>query len=301
MSLPIHSASHTWAPVTLPYYREDFIKKHSVPRVEEIRSAEDVLSQRNTERVVALSLGVVVRHGLASNEREGQNLLFLESQRPELPIPRLLAMFREGEELFIVMERIHGQRLDTLWPCLSASEKDSVIASLKNTLKHIRSLKGQFFGSVDRGSLPHHLFYTTEHDPARSGPFDSEQELNRGLLQQYQYVQALNGYQDYKSQFYENAFARVLQGHAPVFSHTDIQRKNIIVKGLDRSGHSSSDMTAYLVDWEDAGWYPEYWEYFSMFTTFSWVDDWCERAAELVDVWPAETAVMKLMHTDLFM
>jgi Ser/Thr protein kinase RdoA (MazF antagonist) len=41
-----------------------------------------------------------------------------------------------------------------------------------------------------------------------------------------------------------------------VFSHRDLTPRNILVHEGKISG---------LVDWEDSGWYPEYWEYVKFF------------------------------------
>jgi aminoglycoside phosphotransferase (APT) family kinase protein len=35
-----------------------------------------------------------------------------------------------------------------------------------------------------------------------------------------------------KAEFYQGAFPVILQGHAPVFTHGDFQRKNIIIKRI---------------------------------------------------------------------
>jgi len=35
-----------------------------------------------------------------------------------------------------------------------------------------------------------------------------------------------------KAESYRGAFPVVLQGHAPIFTHGDFQRKNIIIKGI---------------------------------------------------------------------
>jgi hypothetical protein len=56
-----------------------------------------------------------------------------------------------------------------------------------------------------------------------------------------------------------------------------------------------------LVDWEDAGWYPEYWEYFSAFANFRWDDDWCARVEDFITAWPAETSIMMMIYADLWL
>lgn len=62
--------------------------------------------------------------------------------------------------------------------------------------------------------------------------------------------------------FTKKYFARVLQGHRPTFTHGDVQQKNIMVventSRPDDQGGRSFDIV--LVDWENAGWFPDFWE-----------------------------------------
>ncbi|OJD11964.1 hypothetical protein AJ78_07365 [Emergomyces pasteurianus Ep9510] len=65
-------------------------------------------------------------------------------------------------------------------------------------------------------------------------------------------------------------------------------------------GERSFDVV--LVDWDFAGWYPDFWEFFTASTPFAyvyWEDDWCWRVQEFLHVWPAETAVMRMIDKDL--
>jgi len=57
--------------------------------------------------------------------------------------------------------------------------------------------------------------------------------------------------------------------HRIVLSHCDLAPRNIIVQEVKITG---------LVDWEDSGWYPEYWEYVKFFQRPS-THDW-KRYAE---------------------
>lgn len=61
--------------------------------------------------------------------------------------------------------------------------------------------------------------------------------------------------------------------HDIVFTHADLNMRNILV---DEDGKLSG-----IVDWECAGWYPEYWEYtkahFGARYTFRWIADVVDR------------------------
>ncbi|TPX11419.1 uncharacterized protein E0L32_007838 [Thyridium curvatum] len=61
--------------------------------------------------------------------------------------------------------------------------------------------------------------------------------------------------------------------HRVVFTHSDVAPRNIIVR---------DDKVVGLIDWEDAGWYPEYWEYVKFFQRSSTADaDWKDAADEI--------------------
>ncbi len=53
------------------------------------------------------------------------------------------------------------------------------------------------------------------------------------------------------------------------FSHADLNLTNIIV-----SGTSGSYKVAGIIDWEQAGWYPEYWEYCKLILSERYDGEW---------------------------
>jgi len=92
-----------------------------------------------------------------------------------------------------------------------------------------------------------------------------------------------------------------VEGRAPVFTHCDLQRKNILVEEVQGTAKDEKDFRISLVDWESAGWYPVYWEYFVAFISLKWDDDWCSKFAQAVDAWPAEAGMMKIVYQDLWL
>ena len=80
--------------------------------------------------------------------------------------------------------------------------------------------------------------------------------------------------------------------------------KNIIVaeKRGDSSNGGERSFDVALVDWEMAGWLPEFWEYFCASIPFNyvgWDDDWCWRTGHFLPVYFAETAVMRELDRDM--
>ena len=111
----------------------------------------------------------------------------------------------------------------------------------------------------------------------------------------------MNNVQDFKNNFYAQHLDEVLCEHKPTLTHCDLQRKNIMVcPKSTNSLHREFEVS--LVDWEDAGWYPEYWEYFVAFTGFGlWDNDWCQQIEKVITAWPKETAIMMMIYRELFL
>jgi hypothetical protein len=126
----------------------------------------------------------VVKYGRGTNEIEGHNLLFVEHHlRNIVRAPRLYAMYRDSDgTLFLVMEFLEGESLEKLWGTLAADEKSHITCRLKVIFDGMRSLPSPgFYGSVIKGSIPHHLFYTNPPNRRISGPFLHENEVNSGI------------------------------------------------------------------------------------------------------------------------
>lgn len=216
-------------------------------------------------------------------------------------------MYHENNKLYIIMELIPGVTLQKLWPSLSEHDKMFILNELRIIFDQMRRLAPPvpgFYGNVAKGFVPHFLFRTFENIVSVSGPFDNEQEFNLGLAQQFGRIWDMNKKYSSKTSFYQRHLSAVLCNHPPTFTHSDVQRKNIIVSIDDSTqstdGPKQMNYKVTVIDWENAGWYPSYWEYFAAFTGVRWDDDWATKAETFIEPWPAETAMMKMVYTDLF-
>lgn len=290
--------------VNLPYIRNPEGLPVKLPPTKQIREAANIVSQRTGQTIVTIGTELFVKYGRATSEREGQTLLYIEEKLPKLPVPRLYAMYYDHDDLFIVMERIRGPSLDTVWSGLSDDDKQSITRSLRETFDEMRRLScpsPTVFGSVNGHSIPYHLFWDPEENPKLCGPFQSEKDFNSGLLAQYQRIQEENNLPPYKLEFYSAHLGDVLHKHMPVFTHADVQRKNMILVEHDESTPERlRSCKVAIVDWESAGWYPEYWEYFAAFVAFRWNDDWPSRFEEFLNAYPAATSMMAMLYKELF-
>ncbi|KAJ0422345.1 kinase-like domain-containing protein [Aspergillus carlsbadensis] len=299
-----------WDAVALPF-KNVSLPTCPLPTTEEIRECTNILLDR-LYKVVAINDDIVVKYGRAVQEYEGQVLLFLERHLPTVPAPRLYAMYRDPEtrEKFLIMQRVPGEQLESIWPTLTESEKDGIVAKLRETFTNLRQVpcpKPDFYGGLDGGYLHHYLFYNRRADePPFLGPFCGEASFIAGLVDNFRAQVEHNRRPDHKVRFYEKYLPSVLQGHQPTLTHGDVQMKNIVVSEskVQRNEQGDRSFDVVLVDWAQAGWYPEFWEFFCASTPFAfmyWEHDWCWRAQQFLEVWPAELGIMRMIDKDLGM
>ena len=285
---------------TLPYSREQL--PAPLPTIDDILHSRRVLAgddDHSTRRVVVVNNFFLVKIGQRVDFLEGHNLLFIEQNFPDIPAPRLYAMWKESLDVkVIVMEFVEGDSLQDRWPYLAEEEKRLVLGDLRLAFDCIRKLPSSgFYGSIMKGPLPHPLFYSEiKSDRAISGPFNSGAEVIRGIAQKSRKIWAENGKHSYLADLYEEGFLPALGETEPKFTHADLQRKNIIIKDLS----SPTRFRVSIVDWELAGWYPEYWEYVAAFFSFDWdQDDWSIMIKDCIDIRPLQAAAFQIMYRDL--
>ncbi|KAE8417576.1 hypothetical protein BDV36DRAFT_309357 [Aspergillus pseudocaelatus] len=228
-----------WKPVVVPFQNSHPLP--TLPTTHDIRACTNVLWETVASKIVAVNDNIVVKYGGCINVWEGQALVYLEQRIPEVPAPRLYAMYYNSKQLFLIMQRVPGVQLNSIWPSLAPSEKNDFIAELQ-----------LIFDKIQHG------------DEKFLGPFSGEPAFIAGLVGNYRALVERNNLPDYKARFYEKYLARVLQGHRPTLTHGDVQQKNIIVaentsRPNDQGGRSFDIV---LADWENSGWIPDFWEFF---------------------------------------
>jgi aminoglycoside phosphotransferase (APT) family kinase protein len=178
----------------------------------------------------------VIKHGKHLTRLEGENLLFLKSCVPNIPAPRLHAMWRGGgdkPDLYIVMDMMPVKALSELWPIMENSNKTRVLNELGDIFKSLHGLQPPELALGDNhgGPPPFHLFYDTDGGSSIMGPSKTGREMILGLAKKSRANanSALNKGNPYLADFYERHLARELDDHSPTFCHSDVQPKNIVV------------------------------------------------------------------------
>lgn len=220
-------------------------------------------------KVVLLADKTVVKSGkrIAIGEAEALKV----AAHAGIPVPRVHDVHTASDgQGRITMDYIQGQPLDELWPEMSVEQKKDIARQLQDVVKRMRSVAPppHLIGACDGTEIRDTRLYFTYHSP----PCRDEKAFNEFLL---------SALFEHTPPLVRVALSRRLRtNHRIVLSHCDLTPRNVLVQDGKIKG---------LVDWEDSGWYPEYWEYVKFFQRNAG-KDW-KRYAE--DIFP------ELYHDEL--
>jgi hypothetical protein len=172
------------------------------------------------------------------------NLRFVENES-SIPVPHLVEDWVEEDgRQFILMKRIRGQPLNTLWSSMSLEEKERVAKETAEYLNQLRKLCSPKMQSLQDQPIYSAFLFPTGYGLPH-GPFSSDDELWADL------EKAL-------SKVPEDARRRLRERMPPAapytFTHCDLTNMNIMVE----DGHLTG-----IIDWESSGYFPVWWEFTS--------------------------------------
>ncbi|KAJ6114899.1 hypothetical protein N7486_000677 [Penicillium sp. IBT 16267x] len=169
------------------------------------------------------------------------------------PVPKVVCYGEHPDTphvpISILMTRLPGKELGQVYEALSSEEKKSVLTELKNYLEVMRGWTNPWGGkricsllgtSIRSVRIPNHF----------AGPFESEGDFNEYLIRP-------SWFAGFSSESAYNDALGVAKdmnnmSHRIVFTHGDLKPHNILVRGGQITG---------FLDWESAGWYPDYWDF----------------------------------------
>lgn len=172
-------------------------------------------------------------------EPGNDTIQFVARNAPGVPVPEVIHSWidHDWNRSFLILKRVGGQTLQDVWPQISLPQKSQIasqIAKYCSKLAGITSLK--FESATRRGVLEPYLTVDAELShpswkPRPLGPFSLE-DFNSYLLRQ-----STTCYPDVGLSFH--------------FYHADLGPSNIMVS---KEGNVEG-----ILDWESAGFYPQYW------------------------------------------
>lgn len=247
------------------------------PHVADTKKVRLLSSLRAT--IVSVQDEVVVKYGYDIREVEADTMRFV-ARETRMPVPKVYGVYKsESGATFIVMEFMNGATMEKVWKTLSREGKKSMGLELRGYFRELRKLKEIYIGAL--GRLP----CTSESlQGLYTGPFENERELNETFVKNYEHT--VPGY------FGSMLTGMLKDGHEIVFSHSDLNMRNILVR---------DKKIVAVLDWEYAGFFPEYWDYAHAYLGVRWNDegmqDWVEFLQTSLDVYPVQAAIVGLLVT----
>ncbi|TKA22544.1 hypothetical protein B0A50_08085 [Salinomyces thailandicus] len=205
------------------------------------------------------------------------------AENTTIPVPKVHCAFVHKGRAFIVMERIQGQELAVAFKKLPKTDHHKVYAQLRSMLDELRALKPSEATGVEScvgGSVFEHRL---PRCPPRFGPFATIQAFHLWLRDDFQPSDEVEQHTRTDSDWRDIEKMAAMQDGLwppPVFTHGDLNPFNILVRG---------DKVVAIIDWELAGWYPNYWEYTSTWlgSYLRW-PDWQDALHLFLDPFPEE-------------
>ncbi|TKA21765.1 hypothetical protein B0A50_08690 [Salinomyces thailandicus] len=196
-------------------------------------------------------------------------------QHTSVPVPKVYMAFEHKGRVYILMERLRGQMIGQGWVYRSKESKDAVLRSLKTMVEEWRAIPAPEkagVANVDGGPisdprLPKQFLW---------GPFSSVDEFHRELRNGIE-SEHLTGEQPHMPGFDRFISLHEQSWPASVFTHGDLSSSNILCRGDEITG---------IIDWETAGWYPNYWEYTNAWNVNPRDTFWQQEVDMFVTPWP---------------
>ena len=180
---------------------------------------------------------------------------------------------------FIYMSLIPGSTLKSAWSDLGFSEKITITEQLRDIVSMLRSIPQQsqdafigmaphephstginiLLGSMSCGPILDLYFRGDDH---ATGPFHSIKAFNDSVQFLSVPFVPLAGRVD--------PYRHLIPDEGKVyFTHADLHRSNIMISGPPGFRRISG-----ILDWEQCGWYPEYWEYCKLLMNEDYEHEW---------------------------
>lgn len=239
----------------------------------ELPSPEDLIQQcpnlREGRTVAKFEhLNLVVKAGRSDYLRleEAQTLRAIRQAFPsgEVPVPEVFGWRKVGVRNYIYMGLIPGKTLRQAWDSLTSADKASIRDQLAQIIAALRSIvqvsPSRFIGSVNGGAVQDRFFKLDYEE----GPFSSIKSFNDWVGATA--TRQKPGPGGFKRDIYRDFLA---DSGEIYFTHGDLTLTNIIISDGDGPRRIVG-----IIDWEQAGWYPEYWEYCKLLYAVQYDHGW---------------------------
>jgi serine/threonine protein kinase len=230
---------------------------------------QELIYQRHNRVVYELDGKHILKIG-KGNPNEAETMSFVR-KHTTLPVPEVINYWTHDENNYILMQKMPGETLESIWSTLSADVKRSIMLQLRGYVEEMRKLEFGHIGAVNRKPTMEYLI----SDDA-FGPLDTLDDFYKVRFSQF----PLEGvFAEYA------ATQRIFKDVKFVLCHNDLGPYNILVK--------DGTITA-ILDWELSGSYPEYWEYTRNTFHCGYGKEWRDELKKILEQWGFDDEIKRL-------
>lgn len=235
-------------------------------------------------RIESMNIAVKIDHISHLRLEEAQTMRAMRHIFPngEVPVPEVFGWRRHHDQNFIYMSLVHGETLRERFSSLTEDEKELIRSELRRIIASLRLSTQECPNQI--GSLLYLLAQGTANLGAASvnggviqdrffridyeeGPFSTIKSFNDWLFAAA--TRQRPGPEGILGLDHPHMYRDLIPDTGNVyFTHGDLTLGNIIVSA------TSPPKIHAIIDWEQAGWYPEYWEYCKMMYGVELYHDW---------------------------
>ncbi|KAF4943255.1 hypothetical protein FGADI_13532 [Fusarium gaditjirri] len=189
------------------------------------------------------------------------NAISLVRKHTSVPVPRVLDLVADSRNTYLLTTRLRGEPLARALDILSDRDCREFVDQMQSFISQIRSIPP--VGSKDHicNTLSEACSDPRIRDSNPIGPFNDEASF---------------------SQYLRHPDDPARRGHQIVFTHADLNLRNILVDKVTRLDGTRGWAVSGIVDWENSGFYPEYWDCTkAQFEGFRWDDRWTRALVEV--------------------
>ncbi|MCJ1485790.1 hypothetical protein MMC06_005965 [Schaereria dolodes] len=233
--------------------------------------------------VLMLPFNICIKGHQGVHLNEAETLVFV-FKNTTIPVPKVYCAFERKGVTYIVMQKIKGDMLRQHWwtesegaqKDLSEETKASLLSQLHDYIVQLRSIPPLLPGKV--GDINYSRLYDDRIQGLGFGPFETIRDFHKFLR---------NGTTTCPSipEAEQVTVAHEREEYVTCFTHGDLNTFNIMVRNGKVVG---------ILDWEMAGWFPDYWEYTSAWHVDPYDAAWREEVGKFLNPYPEELKIEKL-------
>jgi len=221
---------------------------------------------------------VVLKQGASNNPREHEIIHFVKSNT-NIPVPNVIQTWENNGEYFMLMDRVDGEPLSTVWEDYTDNQKSTIKEELRNIVQEMREIKSDYIGGIVDKNMEWRDFLISENWLTTAIPTEP-------MFFELRWEKAKDHIGPSSKNTIESLRKQRNIPHKFVLTHCDLNPDNIMCK----NGH-----IVCILDWEMSGFYPEYWEYTRAISHAGYPRYWKQIMMEILPEYKLEGRIEKLI------